>query len=124
MSARTTGFLLFALLFVAIALAAVGSLSAYLLQASESGGMQSVAGGFGLFAVVIPMAVVVAIPLCSIVIILAFRSRRRNCSQGTRVQGSGFREESGDSPPSALPQGGISRAKAVSVLNPEPFPPE
>jgi glycosyltransferase involved in cell wall biosynthesis len=43
----------------------------------------------------------------------------RNCS-GTRVQGSGFRKESGDSPPSSLPQGGISRAKAVSVLNPEP----
>jgi hypothetical protein len=36
------------------------------------------------------------------------------------AQVPGFREESGDSPPSALPQGGVSRAKAVSVLNPEP----
>jgi hypothetical protein len=45
---------------------------------------------------------------------IAFTSRISggNCS-GTRVQGSGFREDSGDSPPSALPQGGISRAKAV-----------
>lgn len=77
MSAHRVGVLLFALFFVAIALLAVASLLTYLGHASESGGMQSVAGGFGLLVVLIPVAVVVAIPLCFIVIFLAFRSWRR-----------------------------------------------
>lgn len=77
MSTHKVGVLLFALLFVVIALFAVVSLLACLRHASEGGGMQSVAGGFGLLVVLIPMAVVVAIPLCFIVIFLAFRSKRR-----------------------------------------------
>lgn len=76
MRTHRSGVLLFALLLVPVALLAVGSLLAYVGHASESGGMQSVAGGFGLLVVLIPTAVIVAIPLCFLVIFLAFRSRR------------------------------------------------
>ena len=77
MSARTVGVILFALIFVTVVLTAVGALFTYLHQASQTGGMQSVASGFGLLVVLIPIAVVIAIPLCFILIILAFRSWRR-----------------------------------------------
>jgi len=76
MSTHRVGVLLFTLLLVAVALLAVASLLAYIGHASKSGGMQSVAGGFGLLVVLIPTAVIVAIPLCLLVIFLAFRSRR------------------------------------------------
>ena len=77
MNSHKLGVLLFALLFVALVLSAVVCLLAYVGHASTSEGMQSVAAGFGIFVVLIPMVAVIATPVCFIVIFLAFRSRRR-----------------------------------------------
>lgn len=77
MSMRVWGISVFALLFIGVGLLAVSSVLTYVRHASECGGMQSVAAGFGLLAVLVPMAILLAIPVCFAIIFLAFRSRRR-----------------------------------------------
>ena len=71
------GILLFVLLFVAAVLLAGVCLLSYIGHASKNDGMQSVAAGFGILVVLIPLVVIVVLPACFVVIFFALRSKRR-----------------------------------------------
>lgn len=76
MKAQGFGVLLFALLFLCIALVAVLSVLAYIGQASDGEGMQSVAGGFGVLLSLVPLGVILSIPVIFLVMFLVIRPRR------------------------------------------------
>jgi ABC-type Na+ efflux pump permease subunit len=77
MNMRILGVSVFASLFIAVGLLAGAAVLVYVRHASGSDGMQSVAAGFGLLAILVPMAIILGFLACFVVIFLAFRSRRR-----------------------------------------------
>jgi hypothetical protein len=77
MSARGFGVLLFALLFLGVALVAVLSVLAYIGHAADGEGMQPVAGGFGVLVSLVPLGIILSIPVFFLMIFLAIRPRRR-----------------------------------------------
>jgi len=74
---RLLGIMLFSVLFLGV----LGLVIAVVLfcshKAAGNDGMQSVAMGFGILGMAVPFAVLLAIPICFLVVFLAFRSRRK-----------------------------------------------
>lgn len=77
MNMRVLGVTVFASLFVAVGLLAGAAMLAYVRHASEYDGMQPIAAGFGFLAILVPMAIILGVLACFVVVFLAFRSRRR-----------------------------------------------
>lgn len=74
---RLLGLILFSVLFLGVLGLVVAVVLFCLQKAASSGGMQSVAVGFGLFGVAVPLAALLAIPICFLVVFLAFKKKRR-----------------------------------------------
>ena len=77
MTTRVLGVAVFAFLFVGILGLITSFAFAYFHQVTGAAEMQSVAVGFGVLGMIVPVAVLLVIPACFVIVFLTFRSRRR-----------------------------------------------